>query len=654
MTGLLRLRTFGRFARAGALSFAMVGAAGALAGAQPVDGLVAEWSFQPDYALPGAATVHPPRIENPRPARPPLWTPPAPVEFLGQRATSSYDELLGAEALPDESFTVELWMLEHVNQPVGALAGAFAGGQARTPIWALGVFDGRVVFGAPHGAEAAFPIDLAPAEDGGPQWEGFKGRWHHLVGVRDGAALRLYHNGALLTEAAVDAGAFDHSAAASFDLSAFLAAEPYMGLENLVQAAGLYDRALSADEVAALFDRRAALVEEGVVYEDLFHFTATPYLNAPTQTSMALVVETDRPSRMRILWGETTPLRERQDSLALDRKHEFTLEGLQPDTAYFYEAVATSEDGAEISSGLLTFRTAVREEQPFTFAVFGDTEARPHINNRVSQQIWVERPNFMMILGDLTDGGYADRRFEWTHEFFTGMGSLLGRVPTVAVPGNGEGELKWYKHYHRFPGNEVYWTFTYGNAQFFMIDSNLEERERETPGFRQEQREWLREALAQSTARWKIVAHHHPIYSSDENDYGNSWVEATPVEGEVPMREDYVDVYEQGGVDIVLYGHMHQYERSWPILDGHVSLGGGVVYMTIGGLGGNLEDFRPTRSWHTRSTFHGHHHAAVTISGDLASIETRDADGRVVDAFQLVKGEDGRPGLPGAAAAGTR
>jgi predicted phosphodiesterase len=659
MNESLHVRVFASFARAAVMAVAFVatamGAALARDGAQPIEGLVAEWSFQPEYALPGGAAVELPRIENPQPARPVLWTPPAPVEFLGESATSSYDGLLGAGALPTDAFAVELWMLNHVNRPVGALAGAFTGGQARTPVWAMGVFDGRVVFGAPRGREVSFPIDLAASEDeAASQWAGFKEHWHHLVGVWDGASVRLYHNGALVAEAPADRDAFFYPDDASFDISAFLAAEPHMAFENLVQAASLYDRALSADEVAGLFARRAALVEEGVLYENIFHFTAPPYLNAPTQTSMALVAETDQASRMRVLWGETTPLDAERDSAAFDRRHEFTLDGLKPDTAYFYEVVAVSEDGEEISSGLLTFRTAVQEEQPFTFAVFGDTEARPHINNKISQQIWGERPNFLMILGDLTDGGSADRRFEWTHEFFTGMGPLFGRVPTVAVPGNGESELHWYKHYHRFPGNEIYWTFTYGNAQFFMIDSDLEEREREMPGFRAEQREWLRQELARSTARWKIVAHHHPIYSSDEDDYGNSWNTATPVEGDADMRNDYLEIYEEGGVDLVLYGHMHEYERSWPILDERVSLEGGVLYMTIGGLGGNLEDLRPTRSWHTGHVFRGHHHSTVTISGDLVSVATRDMEGRLADTFQFVKGENGRPIMFGTAPVASR
>ncbi len=61
-----------------------------------------------------------------------------------------------------------------------------------------------------------------------------------------------------------------------------------------------------------------------------------------------------------------------------------------------------------MESGVFSFQTAVREDETFQFAAIGDTEARPHVNDRVAKLIWGERPDFVIHLGDLTDNGYKD------------------------------------------------------------------------------------------------------------------------------------------------------------------------------------------------------------------------------------------------------
>ena len=50
-------------------------------------------------------------------------------------------------------------------------------------------------------------------------------------------------------------------------------------------------------------------------------------------------------------------------------------------------------------------------------------------------------------------------------------------------------------------------------------------------------------------------------------------------------------LYEKHHVDIALNGHIHLYERTWPIKAGKVDTDGGVIYLTSGGGGGGLENF---------------------------------------------------------------
>ena len=100
------------------------------------------------------------------------------------------------------------------------------------------------------------------------------------------------------------------------------------------------------------------------------------------------------------------------------------------------------------------------------------TRNKGHVNDLICKAAWGERPHFVLNLGDLTDGGQSGNRYEWTHEYFPGIEQLASRVAIFPVVGNGESDLRWYKHYHALPAPEYYYTFTYGNAQFFMLDSN--------------------------------------------------------------------------------------------------------------------------------------------------------------------------------------
>lgn len=529
-------------------------------------------------------------------------------------------------------FAVELWILDHVNQRVGTLmdTGSAAPGQ-----WVLGYVSGQALFG-PTGADG-LPVLRVPTG------EGYKERWHHLVGVWDGRQWGLYVNGVrqvAVTAAPAPAPApapVDGGLAASLTIGGYFENERFMRLPDFVKAAALYDRALSEGEVRAVFDRRARLVEEGRLTDMAPHFTQPPYLNAPTSSSIELSWEADRPIAASVEWGETADsLKKRRFAMGKERLGGLTLDGLRPDTPYFYRVSGVDADGKRIDSGLLSFRSAPLPGAPFTIAISADTEARTHINRRMSELIWEERPNLLLLAGDLTDGGYKDKRFEWTHEYFAGMGPLFGRVPVIAAAGNGEGELHWFRHYHRQPGDEAFFSHRYGDVEIFVLDSNLTDREAREPGFRARQKSWLAQALAASTARWKIAMHHHALMSTDEDDYGNSWTGKSQG-GDTVVTAEFQPLYEQYGVDLVVVGHLHAYERSWPMRGGKVDQENGVTYVQLGGMGGNLEDFQPTKPGFNRKAFRDHHYLMLRGAGDRLEAEAIDAQGNRRDAFVLTK-----------------
>ncbi|HEX5050512.1 MAG TPA: metallophosphoesterase, partial [Planctomycetota bacterium] len=109
-------------------------------------------------------------------------------------------------------------------------------------------------------------------------------------------------------------------------------------------------------------------------------------------------------------------------------------------------------------------------------------------------------------------------------------------------------------------GTEAYYSFDRGHVHFVCLDSM--DSDRSATGAMMT---WLQADLASTTARWIVAFFHHPPYtfgshdSDDPTDSGGRLFD---------MREIALPMLEAGGVDLVLSGHSHSYERSF-LLDGH-------------------------------------------------------------------------------------
>jgi hypothetical protein len=108
-------------------------------------------------------------------------------------------------------------------------------------------------------------------------------------------------------------------------------------------------------------------------------------------------------------------------------------------------------------------------------------------------------------------------------------------------------------------GTEKYYSFDYGNIHFVCLDSMSSDRSATGP-----MATWLRADLASSTRQWTIAFWHHPPYSKGSH---NSDTESNLVQ----MRQTFLPILEEAGVDLVLAGHSHSYERSF-LIDGHYGL----------------------------------------------------------------------------------
>ena len=303
------------------------------------------------------------------------------------------------------------------------------------------------------------------------------------------------------------------------------------------------------------------------------------------------------------------------------------LANLRPGTTYCYAL----DSGKTELAGARSFTTAPSDQEAAVkFFVLGDFGNSYPAQKQVRDQMDLakEGVEFWVTTGD---NAYSSGTYDQFEEHVFGIyPEMLGLIPIYPTPGNhdwGMGNLDAYLDNFFLPENalaeadrESYYSFDYGPLHFLMLDS-----ERGKLAISDERLDDMRDfavADLQGVSRpWKIAVFHHPIISGMPGR-----------ESDVLMADNFSSLFEEHGVQLVLAGHNHMYERFVPLKSG-VPASDGITYVTTGGGGASLYGAGTNKNLvAVESVNH-----FMVVEADACELRARaiDSSGKEIDTFTL-------------------
>lgn len=307
------------------------------------------------------------------------------------------------------------------------------------------------------------------------------------------------------------------------------------------------------------------------------------YVSAKTGTGIVVRVSLgDKKETMPAKWQkyrteENLKLRKLHSAPIGTFQYEARLMDLTPDTKYYY-AVYDGDKRLTPADESYSFTTLppVGTRRALRFWALGDggtgRQDQMDVYKAVLEAVAREkRPiDFWLHLGDMAYGTGRDMEFQ--SRFFESYELMLRSSVCWPTMGNHEGYTSkgmtgigpYYDAYvmPRYgeagglsSGNEAYYSFDYANIHFICLNSHDMDRK---PGGAMAK--WLKADLEKAKADWLIAFWHHPPYTKGSHDSDKE-------KDLSEMRQHIMPIIESGGVDLVLTGHSHIYERSM-LVDG--------------------------------------------------------------------------------------
>ena len=323
----------------------------------------------------------------------------------------------------------------------------------------------------------------------------------------------------------------------------------------------------------------------GLNAEEKFALTCQPYLQNLTDSTVTVVLATNRPS---VAWVEIAPddqthFYERERQKFFDSQfghkstgtiHRITVNGLKPDTKYRYRIYAREVfDNGErkVRYGDVIANDVFRNEpyefkttgpsgkDKIHFAVFNDIHEDTERYADLFNQIDSKDIDFIVLNGDMTNN--MDRMSQLYDGYLNKTSELFARtIPFYMVRGNHETRGRLQNNFlEQFPNStgQPYYTFSRGPVFFVVLDGGEDKPDNDIEyceladfdNYRTAEANWLRDVVSSpeyKNAQYRVVLLHIPPVGHRE------W------HGLGEIRRKFLPILNDANVDVMLSGHMHQ------------------------------------------------------------------------------------------------
>ncbi len=353
-----------------------------------------------------------------------------------------------------------------------------------------------------------------------------------------------------------------------------------------------------------------------------------PYLSWTDDTSTTITISFQTPVNVSTIIQYGTSKNYTNFTTTTNKQwHSITLTNLQPSTTYYYRISSPNYNYSYMNVDYY-FTTGPSSAETFRFVVYGDN--RPDnfgrcANEKIVSEIINYRPDFVINVGDIVLDATGNANGQWDRLFYEWR-NLAPYTPLMIALGNHEfyedsspGEADngayWLQTFH-FPNTEVYYSFNYSNAHFICLNLSIDEH-RVLPG--SPEYTWLINDLAKAnsspTIDWIFVFFHVPLYSSGSHSSNQELI------------HDLENIFVNSGVDVVLQGHDHHYERIYI---------NNIYYFVFGGGGAEQEVWLATNPWSQHAEI-AVHYGAFQIDGKTLTMQAVRVDGYIFDELTITK-----------------
>eukprot|EP01094_Clydonella_sp_ATCC50884_P023659 TRINITY_DN5732_c0_g1_i2.p1 TRINITY_DN5732_c0_g1~~TRINITY_DN5732_c0_g1_i2.p1 ORF type:complete len:486 (-),score=132.00 TRINITY_DN5732_c0_g1_i2:291-1694(-) len=362
--------------------------------------------------------------------------------------------------------------------------------------------------------------------------------------------------------------------------------------------------------------------------------------------------------------------------------HNVKVTGLEPSSTYEYSCGSASGWTPNFSFKTAAKPALANATHPASrFIMYGDMgiTGSAQTVRAVSDRVASDDIHFIYHAGDY---GYGDDRAAVFYEmswdvFFDHMQEVMPFIPYMAAVGNhetqcGSDDCEYYASNctvfntrFRMPSAEsggaenMWFSWDYHNIHFVSISTETDypNAPKQGPGYHfGDQLSWLEADLKKADENnlvdWIIVVGHRPMYTSFNGD-GTGERDGVPIDSGADMQAAFEELFHNYHVDLYMDGHIHAYERNYPIYNNTVCgsftreeyFRPACTAYVIAGAAGNTEghyrtDWDPNPpAWSAFIYDKDFGYAVVSVSGysELLWEWRRATDDKVMDTFKIVK-----------------